>query len=124
VYISSWSGGKDSCFACYKALKAGYKITHLVNFISREYKRVSFHGIDGRLIKIQSELSEIPLCQKETAPDNYENAFKDAVRSFKYIGIKGMVFGDIYIEEHRQWVERVCRDYLPLAKGGNEGFYN
>ena len=42
MYISSWSGGKDSCFACYKALKAGYKITHLVNFISREYKRVSF----------------------------------------------------------------------------------
>lgn len=110
MYLSSWSGGKDSCFACYMALQAGYKITHLINFISKEYKRVSFHGIDSRLIKIQSELTGIPLCQKETAPDNYENAFKDAVRSLEHLGIKGMVFGDIYVEEHRQWVERICRE--------------
>jgi len=129
VYIASWSGGKDSCFACYKALKAGYKITYLINFISKEYKRVSFHGIESGLIKIQSELAGIPLYQKETTPDNYESEFKDAVRSlvhnennppsppFSKGGkgglsnvIKGMVFGDIYLEEHKQWVERVCND--------------
>ncbi len=127
LFISSWSGGKDSCFACYKALQAGYKVTYLVNFISKEYKRVSFHGIDSKLIKIQSELAGIPLCQKETAPDNYEDAFKEAVRSLVNkesnppypplekggkVGfeIKGMVFGDIYIEEHRQWVERICNE--------------
>ncbi|MBA7699145.1 hypothetical protein ES703_107831 [subsurface metagenome] len=23
-------------------------------------------------------------------------------------GIKGMVFGDIYLDEHKEWVERVC----------------
>jgi diphthamide synthase (EF-2-diphthine--ammonia ligase) len=63
VYIASWSGGKDSCFACYKALKAGYKITYLINFISKEYKRVSFHGIESGLIKIQSTFG-IPLYQK------------------------------------------------------------
>ena len=80
MYISSWSGGKDSCFACYKALQTGYKVTHLVNFISKEYKRVSFHGIESGLIKIQSELAGIPLYQKETTPDNYESEFKDAVR--------------------------------------------
>lgn len=109
-YISSWSGGKDSCFACYKALEAGYNIIYLINFISKEYKRVSFHGIEGRLIKIQSELSGIPLHQKETTPDNYENEFKEAVASLKNQGIKGMVFGDIYLEEHREWVERVCKE--------------
>lgn len=147
MYISSWSGGKDSCFACYKALQAGYKITHLLNFISKEYKRVSFHGIEARLIKTQSELAGIHLLQKETTPNNYENEFKDAVKSLvhnerimsqrdiksneKYPSptllsqgagargrvenvfsgeIKGMVFGDIYLEEHKQWVERVCKE--------------
>jgi uncharacterized protein (TIGR00290 family) len=110
VYISSWSGGKDSCFACYKALQTGYKVTHLVNFISKEYKRVSFHGIESGLIKIQSELAGIPLYQKETTPDNYENEFKDAVNCLAHHGIKGMVFGDLYLEEHRQWVERVCKE--------------
>ena len=25
-------------------------------------------------------------------------------------GIKGMVFGDIYLDEHKEWVERVCAE--------------
>lgn len=116
MYISSWSGGKDSCLACYKALKAGYKVRYLVNFISKEYQRVSSHGTEKDLIKIQSELLGIPLYQKETTPDNYENAFKEAVKAvgtycntpLRPLGIKGMVFGDIYLDEHRQWVDRVC----------------
>lgn len=110
MYISSWSGGKDSCFACYKALKAGYKVRHLVNFISKEYQRVSFHGTEKGLIRIQSDLAGIPLYQKETTPDNYENEFKGAVKSLSHLNIKGMVFGDIYLDEHRQWVDRVCNE--------------
>ena len=108
MYLSSWSGGKDSCLACYRALQSGYKIISLVNFISREYKRVRFHGTDSRLIQVQSELLGIPLCQKMTSPDDYEPAFKTAVAGFKPLGIKGMVFGDLYLDEHKQWVERVC----------------
>jgi len=108
MYLSSWSGGKDSCLACYRALQSGYKIASLVNFISREYKRVRFHGTDSRLIQVQSEFLGIPLCQKMTSPDDYEPAFKTAVAGFKPLGIKGMVFGDLYVDEHRQWVERVC----------------
>lgn len=110
MYLSSWSGGKDSCLAYDRALKSGYKITSLVNFISREYKRVSSHGIASELIKIQADLLDMPLCQKETSPDDYEHAFKDAVKSLKRSGIKGMIFGDIYIDEHKDWVERVCSD--------------
>ena len=26
--IASWSGGKDSCLACYKAIKEGFEITN------------------------------------------------------------------------------------------------
>ncbi|HEY55438.1 MAG TPA: diphthine--ammonia ligase [Dehalococcoidia bacterium] len=109
-YISSWSGGKDSCFACYLALAQGYKISHLVNFISQEFKRVSFHGTEKRLIQLQSRAIGIPLLQKETTRDGYEAEFKEAVRSLLPEGIKGMVFGDIYLDEHREWVERVCDD--------------
>ncbi len=107
-YISSWSGGKDSCLACYRALNEGYEISHLVNFISQEFKRVSFHGTESRLIQMQSRAIDIPLFQKETTPDGYEKEFKEAVRSLLPQGIEGMVFGDIYLDEHREWVERVC----------------
>jgi len=107
-YIMSWSGGKDSCLACYEAIRQGYRVSYLVNFISKEYQRVSFHGTEARLIQLQSEALGIPLLQQETSWDNYEPAFKQAVSSLIPEGIEGMVFGDIYLEEHKQWVERVC----------------
>jgi diphthine-ammonia ligase len=109
-YIASWSGGKDSCYACYLALAQGYKISHLVNFISQEFKRVSFHGTESRLIQMQSQAIGIPLLQKETTPSGYEQEFKAGVRSLLPNDIKGMVFGDIYLDEHKEWVERVCAE--------------
>jgi diphthine-ammonia ligase len=107
-YISSWSGGKDSCLAAYLALGQGYEISHLVNFISQEFKRVSFHGTEARLIQLQSQAIGIPLLQKQTTWEEYEQEFKEAVRSLLPRGIEGMVFGDIYLDEHKEWVERVC----------------
>jgi len=109
-YIVSWSGGKDSCFACYSAIAGGYNISYLLNFISKEYKRVSFHGTEAKLIQLQAEALGIPLMQKETTKDGYEEEFKEAVQSLIPDGIRGMIFGDIYLQEHRDWVERVCRD--------------
>ena len=107
-YIASWSGGKDSCFACYKAILDGDKVSYLVNFISKEYKRVSFHGTEAKLIQLQAEAIGIPLLQKETTWNGYEEEFKEAVKSLIPHGVEGMVFGDIYLQEHRDWVERVC----------------
>ena len=110
--ISSWSGGKDSCLACYKAMQEGYQVKYLLNFISKEYKRCCFHGIEAKLLRLQTESIGIPLLQKEVSPDmqKYEQEFKQAVSELKAKGIKKMVFGDIYLDEHRAWVDRVCKD--------------
>ena len=110
--ISSWSGGKDSCLACYKAMQMGYQINFLLNLISKKYQRCCFHGIQKELINLQAQLIGIPLFQKEVSDDMnlYEKEFKEAVTSLKTRGAKGMVFGDIYLEEHRKWVERVCQE--------------
>jgi len=111
MWLASWSGGKDSCLATWKAIQGGFKVSHLVNFISAEFKRVSFHGIEAKLIQMQSEAIGIPLLQKETGPDDYEPAFKNAVKSVMPVEpVKGMIFGDIYLQEHKQWVERVCNE--------------
>ncbi|MBM3246397.1 MAG: diphthine--ammonia ligase [Candidatus Omnitrophica bacterium] len=110
--ISSWSGGKDSCLACYKAIQQGYEVKYLLNFISRESKRGCFHGIESRLMRLQADLIGIGLVQKEVSPDmqKYEEEFKAAVNELKGENIKAMVFGDIYLLEHNSWVERVCAD--------------
>ena len=110
--ISSWSGGKDSCFACYKAIKEGYDIKYLLNFISKEAKRGCFHGIEADLMSLQARRIGIPIVQKEVTADmkKYEEEFKEAVSSLSSKGISNMVFGDIYLLDMLNWVERVCRD--------------
>jgi diphthine-ammonia ligase len=125
--IASWSGGKDSCFACYVALAQGYEVSYLVNFISREFRRVSFHGTRAHLISRQAQAVKIPLVQYTVPPDMslYEQIFKKAVSALKRKCIEGMVFGDIYLQEHRDWVERVCGELgitplLPLWGMGSE----
>ncbi|MBU1061442.1 MAG: diphthine--ammonia ligase [Candidatus Omnitrophica bacterium] len=93
-------------------MEKGYRVQYLLNFISREYKRCCFHGIESRLLKLQTEATGIPLVQEEVSPDMqmYEKEFKEAVLRLKDRGIRGMVFGDIYLEEHKSWVERVCKE--------------
>jgi uncharacterized protein (TIGR00290 family) len=50
---------------------------------------------------------------------NYETEFKDVLLSLKQEGVTGGVFGDIDLEEHRQWIDRICGEvaltpHLPL----------
>jgi len=108
IAAASWSGGKDSCLACYKAMQEGHKVSHLANFVSQQYKRVSFHGTPANLIREQADSIGIPLLQRETTGDDYEVQFKKTIGSLLEFGIEGMIFGDIYLQEHRDWVERVC----------------
>jgi len=111
--ISSWSGGKDSCLVLFKAIQKGYEISILLNFISEEYKRCCFHGVSSELMNIQAEAIQIPIVQKSVPAgmEEYENQFKLAVNELKEKRkIQGMVFGDVYLEEHKSWVDRVCND--------------
>jgi diphthine-ammonia ligase len=53
---------------------------------------------------------------------NYESQFKSQVAVFKNENVLHGVFGDIDLEPHREWVERVCNEsgitaHLPLWKG-------
>ena len=108
--VASWSGGKESCFACYKAMSQGFKVSHLLNFISEDVGRCMSHGLDSRLIRAQAQAIEIPVVQRKITWDTYEREFKKAIRELKQMGVKGAVFGDIDLPEHRDWVGRVCRE--------------
>ncbi len=104
MYLSSWSGGKDSCFACYNAIKKGIDVTHLVHFVREN----NLHGVSEELIRLQVGLTGIPIVQRKISSTDFESEFKETVKDIP--DIRGMVFGDIYLEEHRVWIERVCKD--------------
>lgn len=107
----SWSGGKDGCFACYKAAIMGFKVSHLLTFMS-DSGRSSFHGLDEQLIEAQSKASGIPLLAWKTIEGTYEEEFKRALRFLKNRGVEGLVTGDIYeVPMHEEgWLDRVCRE--------------
>ena len=105
----SWSGGKDSCLACYRAIRDGYDVKYLLNFISKEFKRVSFHGIKDDLLKLQAQAIGIELFQKEITPNGYEREFIEAVSCLRDKGIKALVCGDIHLAGCKEWVENTCK---------------
>jgi len=108
--FSSWSGGKDSSLACYKAMLQGFEVSHLLNLLSEDGKRERAHGTRPFLLRLQSEAIGIPIVQVNASWEGYENKFKHAVEELKLEGVEGGVFGDIDLIEHREWVERVCGD--------------
>lgn len=104
---ASWSGGKDSCFACYKAILKGFEVSYLLNFVSKDGRCMS-HELNPKLMVAQSQAMGIPLIQREVTWDTYEEEFKVAMREMKQMGVEGAVFGDIDLQEHKDWVDRVC----------------
>lgn len=104
--VASWSGGKESCFACYKAISDGFEVSHLLNFISKDGRCMS-HGLDSGLISAQSRAIEVPIVQREVTWNTYEQGFKAAMRELKQMGVEGAIFGDI-LDIHEGWIDRVC----------------
>jgi len=117
--FSSWSGGKECALATYKAISQGHEVLYLLNFVSEDGERSRSHGIKASVLTLQAEAIGIPLIQVKTSWENYEENFKKVVRELQDKGIEGGVFGDMELEEHREWVERVCSEvgikaFLPL----------
>lgn len=108
--FASFSGGKESTISCYRATKLGINISYLVNMTSCDGRYCRSHGISSEVLRIQAESIGIPLIQRKTSWENYEEGFKKVISRVKKAGIEAGVFGDIDLQEHRDWVERVCSE--------------
>ena len=120
--FASWSGGKDSCLACYRAVASGLNVHYLANMTTEDGKRSRSHGLPAEILQVQSQAIGIPLVQRRANWDDYEAVFIDMLHAFKREGIEGGIFGDIDFNEHRGWIERVCQEAAiapsaPVARG-------
>jgi len=109
--IFNWSGGKDSSLALYKILQTKeFHVEYLLTTLSKEFKRISQHGVREILLDQQSESIGIPL-SKLYMPDNpdmetYNNMLEEALNRFKNNGINYAIFGDIFLEDLRVYREK------------------
>ncbi len=107
----AWSGGKDSCLACYKAIKEGYNVKKLLIMMADDTIS-KFHLIGSDLLNVQSNAIGIPIIKQVTSPDMYEENFRKALLDFKNKGVEGLVTGDVFdVALHEEgWLDRICHE--------------
>ena len=109
MYAISWSGGKDSCLAYWKAKADGLSIGHMLNTYRRDTGRVAFHGVRSEFIQSQSDALGIPLLQIGVDDNDYEARFLEVLSELRGKRVEGVVFGDIDVRQNRDWCEGICR---------------
>lgn len=107
--LCSWSGGKDSCFALYQAMREGYHPKVLLNVLNEEGKISRSHGIPSAILRAQASACGLPVHLISSSWQEYENLFTGALKDLKsQYDLSHAVFGDIDLQPHRDWEEKVC----------------
>ena len=71
-------------------------------------KRSRAHGLPISVLQQQALALGIPLVMCKSSWDKYESNFINTISEFRKEEIEYGVFGDIDLEAHLEWVERVC----------------
>jgi uncharacterized protein (TIGR00290 family) len=107
----SWSGGKDSALALTEIKNSGrYEIAALLTTVTKDYDRISMHGVRRSLLEQQAEslglrLEEI-FITKNASNEEYESSMRDVLSKYRESGINAVVIGDIFLEDVRKYREQ------------------
>lgn len=105
----SWSGGKDSCLALINARAQGHTPVVLLNMMNENGKVSRSHAIPQEILQQQGKLMGLPVVTKPVSWEQYEEVFISTLQELKEkYSIEAGVFGDIDLQEHRNWEEMVC----------------
>lgn len=121
--VLAWSGGKDSAMALYALLNSGrYEVASLLTTVCEQYERISHHGVRVELLKQQASalginLHEVNLPQATCSMEDYEAVMEKVMLEYKTKGILTVAFGDIFLQDLREYRER------NLAKVGAKAIF-
>jgi uncharacterized protein (TIGR00290 family) len=113
--LLSWSGGKDSAWTLHVLREdPRWNVVGLVTTITRDFDRVSIHGLRREVLHAQAAAAGLPVIEAviPAHADNaaYEAAFAhalDAARA-RWPGLRHVAFGDLYLADVRAWREALC----------------
>ena len=106
-----WSGGKDSCMALHQLRRDPLReVAALLTTVTEGFDRISMHGVRRILLERQAAALGLPL-EIVTIPPKcvnteYESRMEAMLLSWKKRGITEVAFGDIFLEDLREYREK------------------
>jgi uncharacterized protein (TIGR00290 family) len=105
-----------------QAITLGYTPNVLLNVLNEEGIISRSHGIPSPILQAQASAAGIPIHLIASSWQEYEMHFNNALRMLKKEHqLQYAIFGDIDLQPHRDWEEKVCSSaeltaVLPLWK--------
>jgi uncharacterized protein (TIGR00290 family) len=105
-----WSGGKDSAIALYELQNArGYEISALLTTVTKDYDRISMHGVRRTLLEQQADSLDYRLekvfISESASNEEYEAKMQEVLEKYLKTGVSTVAFGDIFLEDLRKYRE-------------------
>lgn len=106
-----WSGGKDSALALYELRQsAEYEVVALLTTLTRDFDRISMHGVRRELLLRQAQAIGLPVDEvwisQGASNAEYEAQMGVQLAKYKSAGISRVGFGDIFLEDLRVYREQ------------------
>ena len=104
-----YSGGKDSNYALYWALKQGFEVKYLVSMVSESDESYMYHVPNIHLTELQAKAVGIPLVKGFTGGEK-EKEVEDMKAVLEGLKIEGVVAGALASEYQKKRVDRVAKE--------------
>jgi uncharacterized protein (TIGR00290 family) len=106
-----WSGGKDSAMALnVLRQQKELRVVALLTTVTEGYERISMHGVRRSLLLRQAHAIGLPLQEVHIPPQCvnpvYEARMRDAMLAQKAAGVCRVAFGDIFLQDLREYRQR------------------
>jgi uncharacterized protein (TIGR00290 family) len=117
--LLSWSGGKDSSLALYELREnekfKDLQVKALLTTFTRDYNRISMHGVRRELVLAQSAsiglpVEEVWIPSKATNEIYQSETIKSVMKWKGKEDTSSIVFGDLFLEDIRAYREKFLRE--------------
>lgn len=107
-FVASYSGGKDSTLALYKAIQMGGVPVALLSMVREEDGYVGSHGVSLEIIQAQAQAMGIPLLHFSTTWQAYGPNLLQALAQAQELGAEVLVTGDLDLPEEGCWYDHIA----------------
>ncbi|WP_297435822.1 TIGR00289 family protein [Thermococcus sp.] len=104
-----YSGGKDSNYALYWALRQGFEVKYLISMVSESDESYMYHVPNIHLTELQAKVVGIPLVKGFTSGEK-EKEVEDMKAVLERLRIDGVVAGALASEYQKKRVDRVAKE--------------